>query len=87
MLIFLSVLACDVADPSSAGSDDGCQDGEDIGYTNGLIHGESCIEYDDDPGTRSSEDGDAYEEAYNAGYIECYPEGYAEGYDEGSAGC
>ena len=81
----LLTLACDTADPNDAGYEDGCLDGVDFGYANGLIHGESCVTYDDDPGERYTEDGDAYETSYNEGYLECYPDGYVDGYDEGIA--
>ena len=79
------LVGCDVADPAEAGYEDGCTDGVDFGYANGLMHGESCTSYDDDPGERYAEDGDQYEQQYNVGYTDCYADGYADGYSEGTS--
>ena len=83
-VLVMLLAGCDVTDPAVAGYEDGCTDGVDFGYANGLMQGENCMTYDDDPGERLAEDGDAYEQQYNLGYTECYPDGYADGYNEGS---
>jgi hypothetical protein len=81
----LLTVACDTVESKDAGYEDGCLDGSDFGYANGLMHGEACSDYDDDPGERYSEDGDAYEVSYNEGYTDCYPDGYSDGYYEGTS--
>mgnify|MGYP007121721402 CR=1 FL=1 len=85
LLAALFAFACDTVEPGDAGYEDGCLDGADFGYANGLMHGETCSAYEDDPGERYAEDGDAYEVSYNEGYTDCYPDGYADGYYEGDA--
>ena len=84
-IALLSLVACDTIEPKSAGYEDGCIDGSDFGYANGLMNGETCSDYYDDAGERYAEDGDAYEAAYNEGYLDCYPDGYSDGYSEGAS--
>lgn len=81
----LSAVGCDTGGKSAA-YDEGCRDGYDFGYTNGLLHGEGCVSYDDDPGERYADTGDPDALEYNEGYLDCYPEGYSDGFTDGSAG-
>ena len=87
--VFLAALllaACDTTtDSQQLGYEDGCADGTDIGYINGLMHGETCADYDDTADERYAKEGDAYEAGYNSGYADCYTDGYADGYYDGSS--
>lgn len=84
MLAGPGLVACDLEGDKSGGYDEGCTDGTDIGYVNGLIAGEGCQGYDDTPDDRAADTGDEYTASYNEGYADCYPDAYSQGYDEGS---
>ena len=72
MFLILALFAC------SSAADEGCYDGDLLGYCNGSNDCFYGADFDDHPGPSS-------DDAYDVGFDDCFPDSYRQGWSD--AGC